>query len=463
MCLAMPQSLEDLRRRHPRFVYEKVEHAFDGNDLTVTFSFTLEPNIHFQPRIVFHTVSKEKWETIDKKLVENWLFAIGMVESLSYWKAACAPDFIIRAGFFNETQLSFWKKLLHKGLSEFFFINKIDGWREDFVRFSVEAESISQTFETQKPSIAPAHHILIPIGGGKDSIVTLELLKQSQEKLVSFAMNEDDRIAAVRELAQLPEHIAVTRKLDPQILELNARGYLNGHTPYVALLSFISTCAAYLFGLDSVALSNEWSANEGNTLFLGQQINHQYSKTVEFEKDFREYLSEFLPSGIQYFSFLRPLHELQIAHIFSRYPQYFSAFLSCNRGKKTGQWCGECPKCLFVYIMLSAFLEPQQVEAIFGQNLFAKDSLKPLLEELSGAVECKSFECVGTRQETLAALALILEKYKGSSFPSLLGYAKNTLLTNLEETKKDVLNILSSFQKEHFIPPKLVDILRKNI
>jgi len=431
----MPQlSLAELRQKHPRFVYETVHFEVIESSLIADFYFRLEPNIRFTSRFIFHNTDLELFSKLDQSLIRYWLFCIGMVEGLSYWKAACSPEFVVTAGFLDESQIAFFQKLLQNGLSEFFFVNQIDGWQKDFVKIFSEVLPMATLIDKNSHQ----ERAFVPVGGGKDSLVSLELLKKMGFAYTTFTLNATHQVEELLKVVGTQQTLSVTRQLDPQILELNAQGYFNGHTPFSALLSFVATFTAYLFDCKYVVLSNEQSANEGNTLFLGKMINHQYSKSYEYEKDFREFVRKYLSETIEYFSLLRPLHEIQIAKIFAHYPQYFSYFLSCNRGQKTGKWCGECPKCLFVYIMLSPFLSETQLVNIFGQNLLAKSELKPILAELTGEVECKSLECVGTREETLAALHFGDEEYGGKK-------------------------LLGSFSPQNFLPKPFIEALKKEI
>lgn len=236
--------------------------------------------------------------------------------------------------------------------------------------------------------------------------------------------------------------MVVTRTIDPKLLELNRKGYLNGHTPFSAYLAFLSVLCATLFDTKYIALSNERSSNEGNVKYLRKTINHQYSKSFDFEKKFRSYIKTYLTKGVEYFSFLRPLYELQIVRIFAQYPKYFSAFLSCNEAHKTtsgtkkptGKWCGKCAKCLFVWLALYPFVSEKQIANIFKKSLFQDKTLAPLLEELTGKKKFKPFECVGTTKESRAALSLCRQKQRS-------------------EPPRNA--ILSSWNKQHCIPPTL--------
>mgnify|MGYP003310119577 CR=1 FL=1 len=78
----------------------------------------------------------------------------------------------------------------------------------------------------------------------------------------------------------------------------------------IVVLSFACAIICYLNNLKYIVVSNEASANEGN--IAGTTINHQYSKSYEFEKDFNGYLQTYLCEKMQYFSLLRCMHEFQI-------------------------------------------------------------------------------------------------------------------------------------------------------
>ena len=242
---------------------------------------------------------------------------------------------------------------------------------------------------------------LVPIGGGKDSAVTLELLRKCRAGPAAWVHYQSQRShhPTPPESAGLSEEdriISARRTLDPGMLELNRQGYLNGHTPFSALVAFSSILAARMYGLDWVALSNESSANESTV--QGSTVNHQYSKSFKFEEDFHRYEMRYLPGSAYYFSMLRPLSEFQIARYFAGQKQYHGIFRSCNAGSKEDIWCGHCPKCLFVYLILSPFLSTNALREIFGRDMLEDPEMIPTLEQLAGIQEEKPFECVGSRK-----------------------------------------------------------------
>jgi hypothetical protein len=302
--------------------------------------------------------------------------------------------------------------------------------------------------------------VLIPVGGGKDSAVTVEILKR-QFQVIPFAVNPRDAIwnTIINAGIGKEDTFIMNRSLDPLLLELNEKGFLNGHTPFSALIAFTSLLAAAMTGAGHIALSNETSANEPTV--LGSQVNHQYSKSLEFESDFREYCRRYLTSSINYFSFLRPLNELQIVKLFTRYPNHHHSFRSCNVGSKSDTWCGACPKCLFTYIMLSAFMEKEDMMKIFGEDLFMKQELIPVLDQLTGASPEKPFECVGTVDEVNLALVASLGEAGGSP-SSLLTYYRDS-----EQYKKfwnrPLEEFLSGLDHKHYLSDDYLALIKSTL
>ena len=130
-------NFEELREKYTQLVYEGFKIEPEDGNLKVTFDFLLMPDIEFKPVVVFPNISQERLEEIGPKILENLTFNLGMVELLSYWKAACPQEIVIKAGFLDEEQKVFWKNLLIKGLGEFFYTNKIDFTREDLIEFVI--------------------------------------------------------------------------------------------------------------------------------------------------------------------------------------------------------------------------------------------------------------------------------------------------------------------------------------
>lgn len=499
-------TISELRKRHPELVYAAAKYSFSDTGLSFSATFKLEPDITLTPTVSFPKVTRESlftssvWSThlsqispaeaevfLDKQL-KKAAFEIGLAELPSYWKAACPANIRISAHQdefpVSQTQLKYLKTLLTQGLGEFYFVNAIETFSDpDFITLFGDSE-ISQNHILEKaktdPSTPPElDSYLLPLGGGKDSLVALEVLQRCADsgmhqaqlpKSGIFILNPASPATyKLAEFSHLPVYTA-ERVIDPKLLELNKQGYLNGHTPFSAYLAVLSSIAAGFFGYQSVVVANEDSANQGNSHFHGMEINHQWSKSDEFEHLFRNYAAENLATfESYYFSLLRPVNELQISRAFADFymdrDDFLTTFRSCNRGQRQGIWCGECPKCLFAYMILSPFLDQAKLSAAFGQDLYQNESLFPTARDLLGKGSNKPLECVGMYEESLAAAALKREQLlaTGEELPPLLKKIDLELLAEYApaELKTMATELLSAWKNDRAIPDTLKNCLRK--
>ena len=439
---------QSLRRQYPSFEYVAYHHEETPEGLRLWFDFRMG-DIEFHP-----TALVERRPFLDFNAdIDDIVFNIGMVELVSYWKCACPPAVKVLCGSLSDSQIAFWRKLYWHGLGEFFYTNGIDASFDDYMHLNGyktagEQHQILPTIPTTHYPLST--HYLVPIGGGKDSVVTLELLRRAGRSVRPLIMNP--RGATVECAAKagfaINDVLVIRRTIDPVLLDLNKQGYINGHTPFSAMLAFYTHLASVLSGIPNVALSNESSANEPTVLVRDRSganenkwdsVNHQYSKSLEFEDDFRNYcinaatckrvsadapatdaITHSRNNAFNYFSFLRPLTELQIAMLFSRFTAYHDVFRSCNVGSKQDIWCGHCAKCLFAYIILSPFIAPERLNAIFGKSMLDDMTLRTEFLQLTGHAETKPFECVGTVSEVNAAISMAIERWYPDSRPALL-------------------------------------------
>ncbi len=444
----------NLRKEYPFFEYQSYSFLIDNQILEAEFVFNISDIYSFRPTIKIPARDFYKWDNLQKSDLENLIFHIGMVEMVSYWKATCSPKVIIRPHQIDEEQVSWWKKLYYYGLGEFFYLNGIETTFEEFMDIQSKGDLL-KTVDKELNN----QNIIVPVGGGKDSVVTLEVLKESHLNIIPMSLNPRDAIKRTIASAgfDFDDSIVVERKLDPLLLELNEKGYLNGHTPFSALLAFVNMLVAIGAGTKQIALSNENSASQST--IPGTKINHQYSKSIEFEEDFRWYVKKYIHPEVEYFSFLRPLNELQIAKLFSSFPWHFKSFRSCNVGSKTDEWCGKCPKCLFTDIMLSPFLSETQRFTIFHKNILNDPELELIFDELTGIADIKPFECVGMPEEVRAALFALANKLDKTAYPYLL---KKILDYDKPGAWQENFNsLLKQFDNNHFIPHKLIKLLQE--
>lgn len=446
----------NLRVKFPWFSYESYRYYYNENTLTAIFTFSISGKISFSPQITipFKKGFFRPYETLSAQALDNLVFHAGMIELVSYWKAACPPQVIIKPNKLSGSQLNFWKKIYYLGLGEFFYLNSINATEDDFMEITCQADNAVMPFH-----LPSSGNCLLPVGGGKDSAVSMGLLNEGNFDWIPMIVNPGKTTRDVIEAAgkHVEETVDITRQIDPHLLKLNGKGFLNGHTPFSAALAFYSLLASYLTGRTDIILSNESSANEATV--PGTNINHQYSKTLEFEEDFRDYCREYISTGFNYFSLLRPLSEIQIAKVFSGMPEFHQAFRSCNAGSKTGTWCGKCPKCLFTFIILSPFLPPDSMIHIFGKNLLDDPTLEETYRQLSGKAEIKPFECIGTVDEVNLAMDKVLTKYPGNRLPFLLKkYHEQRPAIKDAEAPDELMNQLT---EGHFVPENYLTLLKK--
>ena len=405
-----------------------------------------------------------KWN--EDPLMKKMIFSLGMVELVSYWKITCSPQVVIEAGALNKDQILWWKDLYFNGLGEFFYVNKIteadpEGFMEMVCALGEEVKK-PHDYAKKQDTTGSEKGVLVPVGGGKDSAVTLELLKSADVPVFAYIINPRGATIHTTESADLDaDHvISVHRTLDKRMLQLNKEGFLNGHTPFSALVAFSTVIAARMAGLSYIALSNESSANESTV--QGSTVNHQYSKSFKFETDFHRYQTDYLPGSAYYFSMLRPLSEFQIAKYFAKQKQYHAIFRSCNAGSKTDSWCGHCPKCLFVYFILSPFLSREEVKEIFGTDMLEDETMQSTMEQLVGIQEEKPFECVGSRDEINTALVMTIDRLEkdGEKLPYLLKYYKTTGLYEEYKAKGD--HFSGYFDEQNLVPTAWEKLVRKN-
>jgi len=437
----------EYRTLYPNFIFESYEIVENDENYKFIYNFEIEGLTKFTP---YMEINKDIIKNISE--IDNYfIFHIGLIELISYWKATCSPNVIIKADYISSEQLEFFKKLYFHGLGEFFYVNGIEPNVEDFMNI------ICTCKEKQMPKIdVKTDGCLIPIGGGKDSNVSLEILKDYNN--LGFIINPKEVSIKCADVAGLSDKlVTIKRIIDKNLIDLNNKGYLNGHTPFSSLVAFTSYYMAYKTNKKYITLSNENSANESTV--LGTKINHQYSKTFEFECDFNNYTKKYFGCDIKYFSFLRPLSELQIAMLFSQYKKYHDIFKSCNVGSKNipWVWCNKCAKCLFVYIILSPFLYKDELVNIFGIDLYDDKELLNIFKELIGDADTKPFECVGTTKEVRYSVSCVINKL-GDDLPYLLDYyKKNYELSDIDES------LLLEFNNENNLPIEFINLLKEEL
>ena len=449
-----------------RFVFESF--GLNKEAKTAEFNYSIRKNgedIVFTERLSFP--KDMEWQNVPDEALNEMLLTIHLALGTSYWKLYCPSDIRIAEASLSKDQAKFWNRVYTDGMGEFYYNNKLDF--RNLVKFPSVAEAMEGRPVSSAPILNTKYHIpntrsLLFFGGGKDSWTSAELLKRAKKKFTFFAV-----VAGKSELLKetLPKgSIIVGRQVDPLLLELSKQGGVyKGHVPISMIWAMIGELAAMLYGFKYVIASNEKSASYGNVDYLGLEVNHQWSKSLEAEKMLQDYTKKFITPSVTYFSLLRPLYEIKIVELFSRLgKKHFDYFTSCNRNfrmedkKAKSKWCGECPKCAFVFLMLAVFLPKKKLVSIFGKNLLDDATLTPLFKELLGLENFKPFECVGTSDESLYAMYKVIEsgEYVDDAVVKALVAEIDPPSLKLWRARKNLFKT----HKEHLIPREFLNVIK---
>ena len=363
--------------------------------------------ILFEEKIVFTNAPDVPEERV--VAVERCLRLLHLAAGISYYKLYAPDEIKIDCTTLTKEEADFFNLFYLSGLGEFSYRNNVT-LHVDF--------PFSETPAAEPLPVSLRKRIVVPVGGGKDSIVSIETLLAEGFTPTLFSVGRPRPIRETEEVSGL-DSIAVTRVLDPELKAFNERleelGAFNGHIPVTGVIAFILMLSAVLYDFSDVAISNERSANVGNTEKDGRTVNHQWSKSLEFEKAFRKLTSAVLPE-FRYFSLLRPLSELAIASLFAGSEKYDSVFTSCNKAfrldekKRLDRWCADCDKCRFVFLALAPFVKKDRLVGIFGKNMLDDAGQIDGYRELLGLSAFKPFECVGEIDESVLAFLMLIRK-----------------------------------------------------
>lgn len=386
-------------------VFEFVSYEIQPDKKTINFNYRVR-DLSLTEKIILPAPIPSSMNPL---LLKNILNDLHLILGITYFKMYCPKKIIIPYRLSKE-QADFWNTVYTKGLGEFFYKNKIDF--VGLINFPFSDEVKTSPIDEKRKD-----RTLIGIGGGKDSIVSVEILKNQKKEISGFILNSQNtppNIQAEVSKAMEINYLIVKRQLDLQLF--NLKSAYNGHIPITAIYSFIALLLAAIYDYSSIVIPNGKSANFGNVNYLGVEINHQWSKSEEFEKLFQEYVKQNITLNIDLSSNLRAYSEIEIAKMFSTHKKYFSVFSSCNKNFKIKEsvcqkrWCGECAKCAFVFIILAAYLPKKEIVEIFAKNLLDDLQLFPLFQDLIGKGKMKPFDCVGTFEESIEAFEIIKNK-----------------------------------------------------
>jgi UDP-N-acetyl-alpha-D-muramoyl-L-alanyl-L-glutamate epimerase len=393
-----------------------------------------------------------------KSALTQALQLLHLIAGVSYYKAAVPPNITIDTYSIDEETAKFLSMVYENGLGEFAYRNHLQ--LRGNITFPYVHDAMSKT-----TAAGLSQHALVAIGGGKDSLVSIEALRSlGVEQTVTWIGNSP-LIKACAERTNLPL-LNIERKLSPLLFEMNKQGALNGHIPVTAVNSCILLMAAILKNANQVVFSNERSASYGSIIPGTGEVNHQWSKGWAFEQAFAAHVKKYVATDLNYYSLLRPFSELAVARAFAKIDHYDAHFSSCNRnfhilGDRPAQrWCGICPKCHFVFLALAPFMPKPRLLNIFGRNLLDEREQAAGFDALMEFQDHKPFECVGEGKESRAAM---------NSLASSPSWREDFLVARFArdirpQLDKDQLMLppLMQADSEHGIPSGLWSVLREH-
>ncbi len=390
--------------------------------------------------------------------VEQAVRLLHLITGVSYYKAAVPNEIRIEGYAIDAATAVLMEQVYVHGLGEFAYRNGLS--LHGRVRFPVAAQA-------RAPAAAAGlrEHALVAIGGGKDSLVSIEALRGAGVEQTVTWIGGSQLIAACAARTGLPT-LNIGRALAPELFEYNRQGAWNGHIPVTAINSAIMVLAALLHGVDQVVFSNERSASYGSMIPGTGEVNHQWSKGWAFESAFGAYVQSHVAADLQYYSLLRPLSELAVARQFARTDHYDAHFSSCNRNfhllgeRPTNRWCGVCPKCHFVFLALAPFMPKPRLVGIFGRNLLDDANQTGGFDALLEYQDHKPFECVGEGQESRAAMAALGDRPEWRE-DVIVARFNREIRPQLDASELVVAPLLE-IGGEHRIPAGLWERLRAN-
>ncbi|PID98778.1 hypothetical protein CSA80_04930 [Candidatus Saccharibacteria bacterium] len=414
-------------------------YSFDSINKTLRLEYGYDEALHFSETYRFDFPFTQYDPVVFDAAAQQLFFLAGV----SYYKMYLAPDINIEQGVLDEPLATFLRNTYQRGLGEFFYINQLDP--QFPIPFRADVGKL-------QPVAANSKGLLVGIGGGKDSLVSVELLRSSGLDIATWSLNHRAQLTPLVERIGLP-HYYVEREWDPQLKVLNEQGAYNGHVPISAIIAAVGTIVSILTGRRDHVVSNEQSANEPTLTYKGVYINHQYSKSQAFEREYQALLRHAFGDTLRYYSLLRPLSELRIAELFSSYfERYHDVFSSCNTAFRHGNnrlfWDGKCAKCAFIFLIMTPFVERAKLEALFGgRNLLLDPALEPTYRQLLGIEAEKPLDCVGEVRESREAM-----RQAQSYYPQLSNYA-------FTPDRAYDFRALAS----HEIPPEIWDRIQPNV
>jgi hypothetical protein len=437
-----------------------VRHAFDPSTGVAELAYAFDDGPELVETVTFPG-APFALDDARAAAVDRALQLLHLIAGVSYYKAAVPESILIEDAPIDAATAALVTAVYENGLGEF-------AWRNGLhlrgrIRFPADAPDASDA-----PSVGLGDDAIVAIGGGKDSLVSIEALRAAGVPQTVAWIGGSQLIRACAERTGLPT-LAIGRQLAPELFAFNRQGAWNGHIPVTAVNSAILVVAALLRGAGQVVFSNERSASYGSKIVaedgsLAAEVNHQWSKGWDFERMFGEHVERHVAADLHYYSLLRPLSELAVARQFARSERYDAHFSSCNRNfhilgeRPVNRWCGVCPKCHFVFLALAPFMSKPRLVGILGRNLLDDPAQAAGFDALLEYRNHKPFECVGEGRESRAALAALAQRPEWREDALVQRFA-HEIRPQLDADELEIAPLMAP-SGEHRIPPAVWERLR---
>ena len=453
--------IRQLRADYPVFRIEGARATPGPGGVTLEFAFAAG-ELRFRPAVELAGLTRDETAAITTPTARRMIRALAVIEAFSYWKALCSPVIEVALPAPDAAELDWWRSFWPGAMGEFFYRNGIDYTAPGFleIRAAVAAEPAGAVDEPAGLAGAGEHPVAPPLvmfSGGKDSLALARVVRSGGPAdffLYNPAARQWD---LAQSLAGGGRFLEVRRTILPELLRLNAAGHPNGHTPFSAYLAIAAMLAGYLRGSEFVVAGNSRSDDEPNVeSYLGHPVNHQWTKSYEFETALAAYRDRWLPGAPRYSSPLRPLYELQIIASLSEDIDGYLRTASCNRVRGEG-WCRACAKCAWVFLATAALFGHDLAVRKTGGDMFADPALAGLYAEMAGLRGSKPFECTGSEDEVRTAIRAVGQGHAPDDLPALAACLRAPAVT----AARPLSALLADWGRDALVPAALLPRVRR--
>lgn len=278
------------------FLYKSFNISTSKENINITYEYEISNQSSFKHQITI--VRKDyKIRPISSNLMKSMIFNIGMATLVDYLRLTNSKDLVIECTKLEDEQISWWESFY---LSMFGKDIKI----KCTANKTISLEKIIYDDNDFSGYIVPLED--------KDSCITLESLNLNRDSDFCLVLDSSIVASKVASLAGFSSNniIEILQTKDKKIIDTN-------NSDNSALTAFIAYFLCYLLSKKYIAVSNDSTS--------GIQ-NKKYGKSFDFENAFRKYTDKYLPTPIEYFSFLRPLNKLQVVKSFAKLTKYHPLF-----------------------------------------------------------------------------------------------------------------------------------------